>query len=153
MVHLVVWRTWGLPLSTTESTNVESTPNGVYWDNGSQRSGEYGHWGWQRSAKWYYPALWLQGRNMVKKRSYEIIHSTFSSSKISNCAVTWRVLPPEHSSRVAVTAAPFCKRSSTIFKAISSRSDCTSQAPSSLRDSPWSIPQLPRKWPHLQINF
>ena len=66
---------------------------------------------------------------MVKKRSYEIIHSTFSSSKISNCAVTWRVLPPEHSSRVAVTAAPFCKRSSTISKAISSRSDCTSQAP------------------------
>ena len=43
VVHLVVWRTWGLPLSTTESTNVESTPNGVYWDNGSQRSGEYGH--------------------------------------------------------------------------------------------------------------
>jgi hypothetical protein len=66
---------------------------------------------------------------MVKKRSYEIIHSTFPSSKISNCVVTWCVLPPEHSSLVAVPAAPFCKNSSTIFKTISSRSDCTSQAP------------------------
>jgi hypothetical protein len=40
MVHLVRWRTWGLLLSITESANVESTSNGVYWDNGSQRLGE-----------------------------------------------------------------------------------------------------------------